>query len=211
MNKLMTIMPLKFNALLRKRAWEEFPELKDSIIEKESQKYGAPDYFDEELGVVVQGRRLKKQMPEIDKPEILEEIPQVPNEENTDVLAHLSSVVKVAKILDLKNRYYLIDNLTNDRYSPVRKSLYNYHMSGLDIMHKDIAKGRDEVFKALENFQELTKIYPNSMLVKVFFNAKYREIIEIFKGAPSAEQTKAIELLSNMDPANKSFYDQIKT
>lgn len=111
----------------------------------------------------------------------------------------------------LKNRYYLIDNLTNDRYSPVRKSLYNYHMSGLDVMHKDVNKGRDEVFKALENFQELTKIYPNSMLVKVFFNAKYRELIEIFKGAPTAEQTKAIELLSNMDPANKSFYDQIKT
>jgi D-alanyl-lipoteichoic acid acyltransferase DltB (MBOAT superfamily) len=65
--------------------------------------------------------------------------------------------------------------------------------------------------KALENFQELTRIYPNSMLVKVFFNAKYREIIEIFKGAPTAEQTKAIDLLSKMDPANKSFYDQIKT
>ena len=111
----------------------------------------------------------------------------------------------------LKNRYYLIDNLTNDRYSPVRKSLYNYHMLGLDVMHKDVNKGRDEVFKALENFQELTKIYPNSMLVKVFFNAKYREIIEIFKGAPTAEQTKAIELLSKIDPANKSFYDQIKT
>jgi hypothetical protein len=36
----------------------------------------------------------------------------VPNEENTDVLAHLSSVVKVAKILDLKNRYYFADKLT---------------------------------------------------------------------------------------------------
>jgi hypothetical protein len=112
MNKLMSMMPLKFNALLRKRAWEEFPELKDSIIEKESAKYGVPDYFDEELGEVVQGSRSKKQMPEIDKPEIVEEIPQVPNEENTDVLAHLSSVVKVAKILDLKNRYYFADKLT---------------------------------------------------------------------------------------------------
>ena len=107
---------------------------------------------------------------------------------------YISSVIHYT-MDGLHPQYYLIDNLTNDRYSPVRKSLYNYHMSGLDIMHKDIAKGRDEVFKALENFQELTKIYPNSMLVKVFFNAKYREIIEIFKGAPSAEQTKAIEIV----------------
>ncbi len=111
----------------------------------------------------------------------------------------------------LKNRFYLIDNLTNDRYLAVRKSLYTYHLNGLDVMHKDVAKGRDEVFKSLENFQELTRVFPNSMLVKVFFNAKYKELIEIFKGAPSAEQTKAIELLSRMDPANKSFYDQIKT
>ncbi len=111
----------------------------------------------------------------------------------------------------LKNRFYLIDNLTNDRYLPIRKSLYNYHMNGLDMMHKDVVKGRDEIYKSLENFQELTRVFPNSMLLKVFFNAKYKELIEIFKGAPTAEQTKAIELLSKMDPANKVFYDKIKT
>lgn len=112
MHKLMSIMPLKFNALLRKRAWEEFPELKDFIIQKESQKYGVPDYYDEESGEVVQGSRFKKSIPEIDKPEIIEEIPQESIDENTDVLAHISSVVKVAKILDLKNRYYFADKLT---------------------------------------------------------------------------------------------------
>lgn len=111
----------------------------------------------------------------------------------------------------LKNRFYLIDNLLNDRYLPVRKGFYAYHLNGLDVMHKDVVKGRDEVFKSLESFEELTKIYPNSMLVKVFFNAKYKELIEIFKGASSAEQTKAIDLLSRMDPANKLFYDTIKT
>jgi hypothetical protein len=111
----------------------------------------------------------------------------------------------------LKNRFYLIDNLTNDRYLPVRKSLYTYHLNGLDVMHKDVTKGRDEIYKSLEGFQELTRVFPNSMLLKVFFNAKYKELIEIFKGAPAAEQTKAIELLSKMDPANKAFYDTIKT
>jgi hypothetical protein len=111
----------------------------------------------------------------------------------------------------MKNRFYLIDNLLNDRYLPVRKALYAYHLNGMDIMHKDVVKGRDEIFKALESFEEITKVYPNSMLVKVFFNAKYKELIEIYKGAPSAEQIKAIDLLSRMDPANKSFYDTIKT
>lgn len=110
----------------------------------------------------------------------------------------------------LKNRFYLIDNLTSERYKPIRQSLFDYHLNGLDIMHKDVAKGRDAIFKSLENFQELARIFPNSMLIKVFFNAKYKELIEIFKEAPAAEQNKAIDLLSKMDPANKLFYDKIK-
>lgn len=111
----------------------------------------------------------------------------------------------------MKNRFYLIDNLLNDRYLPVRKAFYAYHLNGLDIMNKDVTKGRDEIYKALESFESITKVYPNSMLVKVFFNAKYKELIEIYKGAPTAEQNKAIDLLSRMDPANKNFYETIKT
>lgn len=110
----------------------------------------------------------------------------------------------------LKNRYYLIDNLTSERYLPVRQSLFDYHLNGLDIMYKDVTKGRDAVYKSLENFQDLARIFPNCMLIKVFFNAKYKELIEIFKEAPTAEQNKAIELLSRLDPANKLYYDKIK-
>lgn len=111
----------------------------------------------------------------------------------------------------LKNRYYLIDNLTSERYAIMRKAFYNYHLNGLDFMHKDVNKGRDEVYKAMESFEDITRTFPNSMLVKVFFNAKYKELIEIFKGAPAAEQLKAIELFSKMDPANRTFYESIKT
>lgn len=110
----------------------------------------------------------------------------------------------------LKNRFYLIDNLTSERYKPLRTTMYNYHMLGLDMMHKDVTKGRDEVFKSLENFQDLAKIFPNSMLIKVFFNAKQKELVEIFKQAPAAEQLKAIDLLGRLDPANKILYDKIK-
>jgi len=110
----------------------------------------------------------------------------------------------------LKNRFYLIDNLVSERYAPLRKSLFDYHLNGLDVMHKDVTKGRDAIYKSLEEFQELARIFPNSMLVKVFFNAKFKELIEIFKEAPTAEQNKAVELLSRMDPANKIFYDKIK-
>lgn len=111
----------------------------------------------------------------------------------------------------MKNRFYLIDNVTSERYKVMRQTLYDYHLNGLDVMHQDVSKGRDAVFKSLENFQDLARIFPNSMLIKVFFNAKYKELIEIFKEAPTADKTKAIELLSRLDPANKQFYDKIKS
>lgn len=113
--------------------------------------------------------------------------------------------------VSLKNRYHLIDNILSNRFLPLRKAYFSYHLNGLDLMHKDVDKGRDEIYKALESFQDVCKQYPNSMLVKVFFNSKYKELIEIFKGAPAAEQLKAMELLSAMDPSNKANYDKIKT
>lgn len=110
----------------------------------------------------------------------------------------------------LKNRYYLSENLLNPRFISYRKAVYTYHLAGLDFMHKDVNKGRDEILNSLVSFQELCRSFPNAMIFKVFFNAKQKELVEIFKGAPTAEQNKAIEVLSSMDPSNKSNYDLIK-
>jgi len=110
----------------------------------------------------------------------------------------------------LKNRYYLIENLLNPRFVAFRKAIYAYHLNGLDFMYKDVSKGRDEILSALVSFQELCRSFPNAMIFKVFFNAKQKELVEIFKGAPAAEQNKSMEVLSSMDPSNKSNYDLIK-
>jgi hypothetical protein len=110
----------------------------------------------------------------------------------------------------LKNRYYIIDNILSGRFKPLRQTLYNYHINGLDLMHKDVAKGRDGVYKSLEGILDLAKIFPNSMMIRVFFNAKYKELVEIYKPAPIAEQNKILELLSIIDPVNKIFYEKIK-
>ncbi len=110
----------------------------------------------------------------------------------------------------MRNRFYIIDNITCERYKPLIKTIFDYHFNGLDKMHEDVAKGRDEVFKSIESMQDLVKNFPNSVMIRIFFQSKYKELIEIFKEAPVAEKTKAIELLSRLDPANRQFYEKIK-
>ncbi len=44
--------------------------------------------------------------------------------------------------------------------------------------------------------------------MQVFFEAKADEIINIFKESFSMEKTEAIELLSEIDPANGSKYQK---
>ena len=109
-----------------------------------------------------------------------------------------------------QNRFYLVDNLLSDRQRALRETLYMYHRKGLDLMHKDVNKGRLGVEEALKNIQELCRLLPNSMIVRNFFLVKHKEIIDIYKEAPVAEKNRMIEMLKKMDVANSSEYEKIR-
>jgi hypothetical protein len=108
-----------------------------------------------------------------------------------------------------RNRYYLLDNLFSERFKPMRQTYYQYHRLGLDIMHKDLVKGRAEIEKSIENLRELARLLPNSMMIRQFFFVKMTEIIEIFKEATPAEKNRVYEMLVKMDPVNNAEYEKI--
>ncbi len=110
-----------------------------------------------------------------------------------------------------KNRFYLADNLLDDRFSVLRQAAYDYHLKGLDVMYGKPDDGRNQITTALSSLTDLVRILPNSMLIKVFFNAKTNELIEIYKGATPTEKVKIVELLGILDPANKNKYETIRT
>lgn len=112
--------------------------------------------------------------------------------------------------LNNRNRFYFLDNLTNDRFRPLRETYYMYHRNGLDIMHKDLDKGRIAIEESLKNIQELCRLLPNAMIIRTFFLAKNKELIQIYKEAPVAEKNRMIELLKKLDPANSNDYDTIR-
>lgn len=111
----------------------------------------------------------------------------------------------------LRNRYYLIENLMNARYKPLRKMYYEYHRKGLDIMHKKPEEGREAVTKAIKLMEPVAQILPNAMYIRIFFDAKVNELVNIYKEAPASDQNKMVELLGRLDPGNQAKYDKIKS
>lgn len=110
-----------------------------------------------------------------------------------------------------KNRYWLIENILNERFKPVREAYYTYHMKGMDVMSNDIEEARLQITNSLQLLQKVWKIMPNSMLLKVWFNAKVNEIVNIYCKALIADKNKVIAILKEADPANADKYDGIRT
>jgi len=111
---------------------------------------------------------------------------------------------------NLRNRFWLIENLTNKSFNPIRESLYVYHRNGLDMMAENQAKGRKAVLSVIPELQKIDKQNQGSILNQIFFTAKSDEIIKILASAEPQEKLKAYTVLSQIDPANSLKYEVLK-
>jgi hypothetical protein len=107
--------------------------------------------------------------------------------------------------LNNRNRFYFLDNLTNDRFRPLRETYYMYHRNGLDIMHKDLDKGRIAIEESLKNIQELCRLLPNAMIIRTFFLAKKSNFRERCDFAPSREFRLFCHVLRPLFTVSKSW------
>lgn len=107
-----------------------------------------------------------------------------------------------------RNRYFLIDNILDDRFRSIRDAYYRYHMKGLDVMTKDPDKAREEIYSSLSDVKKVHDQLPNAFILRVWFNAKSDELIEVFKRGTPTQKNKSVELLKKMDPANRSRYEE---
>ena len=110
-----------------------------------------------------------------------------------------------------RNRYWLVENLLNVSFKPMRNFIYSYHRQGFDKFTDNIADGRSSI---TENLAELKKVYqdkPNSFLMQVFFTAKADELINLFSQATNDEKNRALQVLTLVDPANTLKYQSITT
>lgn len=108
-----------------------------------------------------------------------------------------------------KNRYWLAENLNNDFFSPIRECYYNYHFKGLDVMQQNVDEGRKNIVTALNSLDRIHQARPSSYIMKVFFNAKGDEVVNIFSQALPAEKNQIATLCTTLDPGNAAKYDKI--
>jgi len=107
------------------------------------------------------------------------------------------------------NRYWLIDNQLQAVFRPLRELLYNYHRNGFDQMSKDPANARKAIASSIEKLRTVHQAKPSSYNLQVFFNAKYNELVALFKPADPAEKSKILSTLSLIDPGHIQQYQKM--
>ncbi|HTF30453.1 MAG TPA: DUF4835 family protein [Flavitalea sp.] len=108
----------------------------------------------------------------------------------------------------LRNRYWLMENLTNNRYAIVHDAYYSYYRLGMDLLYENESAGRTAILNTVGQFNTLNNDIPNTMIVQFFFQGKANELIRIFKKGTPEEKQKAQEMLAKLDISNSNRYRQ---
>ncbi len=108
----------------------------------------------------------------------------------------------------VRNRYWLVENLTNPKYNPIHDAIYNYYRLGLDQMYDHAADARVAVMNALVAMNSINNEYPNIMFMQFFFQGKGAEMGGVFKQGTPDEKSRALDILSRIDVSNLSQYKQ---
>jgi hypothetical protein len=107
-----------------------------------------------------------------------------------------------------RNRYWLMENLTNSRYALLHEAMYSYYHLGMDNMYDNEVQARNAILNTLNLLSNVNKEAPNSMIMQFFFLGKSNEFIRIFKKAPPDEKSRAMDMLATLDVTNSNTYKQ---
>ena len=111
----------------------------------------------------------------------------------------------------IRNRYWLVENMLNSRYTIMHDVYYNYYRLGLDKLYEDENAARVEVLNVLNLLNNFNTDNPNKMINQFFFQGKSTELIKLFSKAPVQDKIRASELLQKMDITNAAKYkDELK-
>ncbi len=108
-----------------------------------------------------------------------------------------------------RNRATLHENFTNPAFADLHKFLYTYHRQGLDRMHKDKTKAKQNILKSLNFLKNIHDKDQNNFVLELIMNAKKDEFVNIFSEGAPAEKANALEALKTIDPAHVEDYKKI--
>jgi hypothetical protein len=111
----------------------------------------------------------------------------------------------------VRNRYWLVENMLNSRYTIMHDVYYNYYRLGMDKFYEDENMARGEIMNVLNLLNNFNTENPNKMINQFFFQGKSTELIKVFSKAPQQDKARASAMLQRMDITNANKYkDELK-
>lgn len=110
----------------------------------------------------------------------------------------------------LRNRYWLAENLNNNRFNLMHDAIYSYYRSGMDIFYENEEAGRVGLLNGLNYLNTVNNENPNSMIMQVFFQGKSNELVKVFSKGSADQKTRARDLLTRLDISNTAAYKELK-
>ncbi len=108
-----------------------------------------------------------------------------------------------------RNRYALVNNLTDEAFKKFRNYFYEYHRLGLDEMTTNVSNARGRIAEGLPLLREANRARPSAIIISTFLDAKNDELINIFSKGSTQEKADAVQILSDVNPTQSSKYEQM--
>lgn len=108
------------------------------------------------------------------------------------------------------NKYWMIENYTNSTYRLMHSVWYKYHRLGLDMLSgDDQITARNNILQAIKDLRSVNMEKSGLICVRQFLEAKTDEIVNIYKTAPSNEQTEIINIMKEVNPTQATKFEQM--
>ncbi len=108
-----------------------------------------------------------------------------------------------------KNRYWIVDNVMQQLFEPLRECNYEYHHKGLDKLYENKAEARVNMYNALNKLVKVANSRPSNINITNFVQAKSIELRNLYNDATLIEKNDIVNLLKKLDPVNSSKYQEI--
>jgi len=108
-----------------------------------------------------------------------------------------------------RNRFWLIDNILQPVFDPLRECNFMYHRKGIDMLYDNKVEAKKSLLAALNKLTPVVQIRPNTINVINFLSAKTTELKNILSDSDMKEKTDFVNLLKKLDSGNASKYQEI--
>ncbi|HEU4495820.1 MAG TPA: DUF4835 family protein [Flavobacterium sp.] len=129
--------------------------------------------------------------------------------QNVAVLAQQSGTKGWNQADGNNSRFFLINDMMSNTFSPFREALYQYH-SGLDLMADNQKAGKENIKQSVKTLASIYELRPNALLTRIFFDAKSDELVSIFSGGPTIGVADLVENLNRISPLNAAKWGNIR-